>query len=273
LIIVDKKMTLLVINALIIFALSISGIFQGISSANDFTDRVVTVPILLYHNITNARSADSRYSVSIDNFRDQMKQLRYWGYSTISVEQLVDHIKNGSTLPLRPVVISFDDGYLEVYNNAYPIMEKNGFTGTVYVVANRLNAEGFLQEDELQELLDSGWEVGSHGMTHTELTQNHDLVRQEILQSRLDLEHALGIKVYSFAYPFGSVDWYISSKVYDYGYRAAVGVGNIMVHSFGTVYNFSRREVQGDADLEAFADLLPWSNYFVPAPIRKYIPE
>jgi len=263
----------LVINALLIFTLSVSGFFQGISSANVSSDRVVTVPILLYHNITDARSADSRYTVSIDNFRNQMEQLRYWGYSTITVKELVDHVRKGSTLPLRPVVISFDDGYLEIYDNAYPIMEKYGFTGTVYIVANRLNADGFLQDDELQILLDSGWEVGSHGMTHTELTQNHDLVRQEILQSRLDLEDALGIKVFSFAYPFGSVDSYISGKVYDYGYPAAVGVGHIMVHSYGTVYNLSRREVQGDADMEAFADILPWSNYFVPAPRRKYIPE
>lgn len=255
------------------FALSISGISQINSIASDSSERNVTVPILLYHNITNASFADSRYAVSIDDFKDQMEQLKYWGYSTITVKQLVDHIKKGHTLPPRPVVISFDDGYLNVYKNAFPIMEKYGFTGTVYLVANRLNADGFLQEEELLALLDNGWEVGSHGMSHTELTQNHDLVRQEILQSRLDIEDALGIKVFSFAYPFGSVDWYISIKVLDYGYRAAVGVGHLMVHSFGTVYNLSRREVQGDADLDAFTELLPWSNYFVPAPQRKYLPD
>jgi peptidoglycan/xylan/chitin deacetylase (PgdA/CDA1 family) len=263
----------LLIKALIVFSLSTSGIFQGFPFLNDSFDRVVTVPILLYHSITNARTADSRYAVSIDDFREQMQQLKFWGYSTITVKQLVDHIKKGSSLPPRPVVISFDDGYLDVYDNAFPIMEKFGFIGTVYIVANRLNSDGFLQEEELRVLLDNGWEVGSHGMTHTELTQNHGLVRQEVLQSRLDLEDALGIKVFSFAYPFGSLDWYVSSKVYDYGYRAAVGVGHIVVHSYGTVYNMSRREVQGDADLEAFADLLPWSNYFVPAPSRKFIPE
>jgi peptidoglycan/xylan/chitin deacetylase (PgdA/CDA1 family) len=266
-------MMIIFMNALIALILSISGFSQGHFALSNSSDRIVTVPILLYHSITNASSADSRYAVSIDDFKDQMEQLRFWGYSTITVKQLVDHINKGHTLPPRPVVISFDDGYLDVYNIAFPIMEKFGFTGTVYIVTNRLNADGFLQEEQLQTLLDNGWEVGSHGMTHTELTQNPDLVRQEILQSRLDLEDALGIKVFSFAYPFGSVDWYISNKVFDYGYRAAVGVGHIMVHSFGTIYNLSRREVQGDADLEAFADLLPWSNYYVPAPRSKYVPK
>jgi peptidoglycan/xylan/chitin deacetylase (PgdA/CDA1 family) len=261
------------ISATVAMILSICAILQGSSDLKDFQDQAVTVPILLYHRITDERAADSRYSVSIENFFQQMEELNYWGYSTISVEQLVDHISKGHTLPPRPVVISFDDGYLDVYNNAFPIMEKYGFTGTVYVVANRLNAEGFLQEEDLKTLLDQGWEIGSHGMTHTELTQNHALVRQEILQSRLDLEKALGIKVSSFAYPFGSVDGYISNKVFDYGYRAAVGVGHLVVHSFGTVYNLSRREVQGDADLEAFGDLLPWTDYYVPAPRQKYIPQ
>jgi hypothetical protein len=89
----------------------------------------------------------------------------------------------------------------------------------------------------------------------------------------LDLENALGIKISSFAYPFGANDWYVSKKVYDYGYQSAVGVGHLSVHSFGTLYNLSRREVEGGTDLTTFAELLPWSNYFVPAPKNKYTPQ
>lgn len=235
--------------------------------------REVTVPILLYHNITKENSSKNRYVVAEEDFSAQMERLKYWGYSSITIEDLVDHLNKGHPLPHRPVVISFDDGYLEVYENAFPIMERYGFFGTVYIVANRLHSDGFLQEDELKVLLDNGWEVGSHGMSHTELTQNHELVRDEILQSRLDIEDALGIKIYSFAYPFGTSDWYVLNKVLDYGYRAAVGVGNISKHSNGTVYNLSRREIQGGFDLDAFAALFPWTNYFVPSPVRKYVPE
>jgi peptidoglycan/xylan/chitin deacetylase (PgdA/CDA1 family) len=152
-------------------------------------------------------------------------------------------------------------------------MEYFDQTGSVFIVANRLNSAGFLQEEELEELIDNGWEVGSHSMTHTDLTLDHVLVRPEILQSRLDLENALGIKISSFAYPFGANNWYVSRKVYDYGYQSAVGVGHLSVHSFGTLYNLSRREVEGETDLTTFAELLPWSNYFVPAPKSKYTPQ
>jgi len=257
----------------IIIILSLTGFSTEVSAEGLEKERVVTVPILLYHRISNDSSANNRYTVSVTDFKDQMEQLRHWGYSSITIKDLVDHINKGHSLPRRPIVITFDDGYLDVFDNAFPIMERYGFSGTVYIVANRLNSDGFLQVEELQEILNHGWEVGSHGMTHTELTQNHILVRNEILQSRLDIEDALGIKVFSLAYPFGLWDWYVSSKVFDYGYRAAVGVGNISNHSYGTAYNLSRREVQGGVDLEAFAELLPWTNHFVPSPPRKYLPD
>ena len=259
--------------ALIIATLCLTETVSNAYARELASERVGTVPILLYHSVSNENPEDSRYAVSIADFKNQMERLRYWGYSTVTIKQLVDHINKGYSLPRRPVVISFDDGYLDVYQNAFPIMEHYGFTGTVYIVANRLESVGFLQVEQLKELIDSGWDVGSHGMTHTELTQNHALVRKEILQSRLDLENALGIKVFSFAYPFGSLDWYVSYKVYDYGYRAGVAVGNLITHNSGTVYNLSRREIQGDSDLDAFADLLPWSDRFVPAPRRKHIPD
>ncbi|MGW8224724.1 MAG: polysaccharide deacetylase family protein [Anaerolineales bacterium] len=241
-----------------------------ISEVRAASEDSVTVPILLYHSIPIQSSPNERYKVSTEHFEQQMQQLYEWGYSTINIETLVAHLYQGKSLPPRPIVITFDDGYEDIFENAFPIMERYGFTGTVYIVANRLNSDGFMHREQLQELLDHGWEVGSHSMTHTELTANHDLVRREVLQSRLDLNDALGIKVFSFAYPFGTLDWYISSKVLDYGYRAAVGVGNLSQHSAGTIYNLSRREVQGDASMQDFIDLLPWSRHFSPAPVRKY---
>lgn len=261
------------IFVILFVALAICFTWIGLNTrvAQAASDRVATVPILLYHGIPDNSPPSDRYNVSLAKFEDQMKLLKDYGYKTISIQQLVNHFNKGHVLPERPIVISFDDGYQNVYDNAFPIMERYGFTGTVYIVANRLQSDGFMNKKVLQDLVENGWEVGSHGMTHTELTQNHGLVRTEILQSRLDLNDALDIKVFSFAYPFGSSDWYISSKVLDYGYFAAVGVGNLDQHSSGTVYNLSRREVMGDANLQDFEALLPWTGRYVP-PRRKYTP-
>jgi peptidoglycan/xylan/chitin deacetylase (PgdA/CDA1 family) len=199
-----------------------------------------------------------------------MKRLHELGYRTITVKRLTDILTRGGYLPQRPIIISFDDGNQSVFEKAFPVMEKYGFSGTVYIVSNRLKSKDFMHKRELSELSDAGWEIGSHSMTHTNLVQNHALVRREILQSRLELEETLDIDVDSFAYPFGLTDAYIMKKVYDYGYQAGVGVGTSVKHSQGTMYYLSRREVYGDYSMNEFSNLLPWSTPLPPVLFRPH---
>jgi len=232
----------------------------------------VTVPILLYHHVA-AGDHPGRYFVSPEDFSAQMKSLKNWGYTTITIEKLVKALAKGSQLPDRPVVITFDDGNLDVYEQAYPVMEQLGFIGSVYLVANRLDTDGFLQKKQLKKMLASGWEVGSHSMTHADLVHDHAHVRREILQSRLDLNKILDIEVETFAYPFGLTDDYISYRVQNYGYRAGLGLGTGFNHSIGTLYYLSRIEVRGDFELDDFASLLPWSKPIFPYNPRRMIPR
>ena len=114
-----KKFIFLTLTISILY---LTGI-PSLASANELaSDRVATVPILLYHSISDENSEDNRYAVSVADFKDQMERLRYWGYSPVTIKQLVDHLNKGYSLPRRPVVISFDDGYLDVYQNAFPII-------------------------------------------------------------------------------------------------------------------------------------------------------
>lgn len=218
----------------------------------------VVAPILLYHHIS--KDSQSRYYVSPDNFRSEMESLRNWGYTTITPTFLVNVLINGGQLPSRPIIISFDDGNLDVYQNAFPVMKELGYVGAVYIVANRLESDNFLHADQLKELVAAGWEVGSHGMSHVDLTMNHSYLSREVLQSRLDLETAVGVPVLTIAYPFGTVDGFVAQKSQEYGYHAGMGLGTSVTHTWGTLYYLSRREVHGDMDLTTFAGLLPWSG-------------
>ena len=89
----------------------------------------VTVPILLYHHVV-AENHPGRYYVSRENFAAQMRSLKSWGYTTITIKQLVRKLTKGSPLPDRPVVITFDDGNLDVYEYAYRIMDELSFIGS-----------------------------------------------------------------------------------------------------------------------------------------------
>jgi len=102
----------------------------------------------------------------------------------------------------------------------------------------------------------SGWEVASHSMTHANLRKANVDLREEICTSRQKLMSLLEIPVYSFAYPYVEADSYIKNFTRDCGYTSAVGAGPGNTHSLEHVYFLSRREVQGEFNLDEFTNLL-----------------
>ena len=217
----------------------------------------VTAPILLYHHIA---VKDDRYYISPDVFRQQMETLVSLGYTGITVPQLVEVLQHGGELPERPVVITFDDGDLDVYQNAYPILQDLGLVATFYVVGTRLNSEDVISVDQLKEMTGAGWAVGCHSMTHIDLTLNHDALTYEAGNCKSLLEKEVGVPVVTFAYPYGTMDEFVAGKVAKYGYTSAVGLGTSSNHTWGTLYYLSRLEVQNSYDLAAFKALLPWTE-------------
>ncbi len=217
----------------------------------------VIAPILLYHHIGEK---DDRYYVSPVIFRQQMELLKKMGYTGINMTKLVDVLLRGGELPDRPVAITFDDGDLDVYQNAYPIMHELGMVGTLYIVGTRLNSNDFLSIDQMKEMIAAGWDVGCHSMTHIDLTLNHDALTYEAGSCKSFLEKELGIPINTFAYPFGSMDEFVAGKVVKYGYTAAVGLGTSYEHNWGTLFYLSRIEVQNSYDLTTFSALLPWTE-------------
>ncbi len=215
----------------------------------------VVAPILLYHHIADVGNSN-RYYVSVENFRQQMLSLKQAGYTSITPATLVEALVYGAELPPKPVVITFDDGNLDVYTFAFPIMRELGYIGAFYIVGDRLAAEGDVGTGELAELVAAGWEIGSHGMSHADLTLDHTILRTEILQSRLLLEEQLGIPVRTLAYPFGMADAFVVDQTEDYGYSAGMGLGTFNTHTLGARFYLSRREVRYEYDLTAFMDLL-----------------
>ncbi len=117
---------------------------------------------------------------------------------------LVNAVMEGADLPPRPLLITFDDGNSDNYFNAFPIMQKYGFTGVVYIIGNYMGTPGYMNADQIKVMAAAGWEVGSHSMSHLDLSElDPQRQRYEIVESREKLESELGFHVMTFAYPFG----------------------------------------------------------------------
>ncbi|NUM48858.1 MAG: polysaccharide deacetylase family protein, partial [Anaerolineales bacterium] len=219
----------------------------------------VTAPILLYHRIETSTTPE-KIRVSPEAFRAQMEKLVEWGYTPISISLLVEALVHGANLPERPVVITFDDGQRTVFTEAFPVMQDLNMTGVVYLLSRGIYSDpNLMNVADLKTLIAAGWEVGSHSQSHPDLTLSHDLINQEIAQSRTELETALHTSVRTFAYPFGAMDELTSNYVVNH-YDAGLGLGKSWEHTIWNLHYLSRIGVYGTYTLEDFARLLPWSD-------------
>lgn len=218
----------------------------------------VKVPILLYHHIA-VSPVNSRYYVPPDKFDAELKLLHDWGYRTITTTQLIQAITQGASLPPRPMLITFDDGNADNYTNAFPIMQKYGFTGVLYIVVQYMDTPNYMSTAQIKEMSAAGWEVGSHSETHRDLAHSPDSLRYEIVQSRKDLQARLGVPVLTFAYPFGAEDSAAGDYAHFAGYIAAMGASGFTAdQGKGNLFLLQRCEIKGSDTVKNFTRFLPW---------------
>lgn len=198
----------------------------------------VTAPILLYHHVT-PEYVDSDYYLTLDLFTQQMDWLVAEGYTSITASQLVQAITQGGKLPDKPVLITFDDGFVDVYQYVYPVLKARSLVATWYLVATYLNGQNCVTTEQAEELISAGWEIGSHSMTHADLQYTQDS-NYEMAQSRALLMKALGAPIDTIAYPFGSANEYVFQKTVKYGFTAGMGLGKSSLHDMSTLFYLSR---------------------------------
>ncbi|MBI5739896.1 MAG: polysaccharide deacetylase family protein [Nitrospirae bacterium] len=160
------------------------------------------VPVVMYHGVgvVNEKWIWKYLTCPWELFEKQLKWLRRKGYETISLRQLYEHMKNGSELPALPVLLTFDDGYLDNWVFAYPLLKKYGFRGAVYVNPefadprdivrknledvwyretpfHDLETKGFLSWPEMKIMEAEGViDIQSHSMSHTWYFCEEDIV-------------------------------------------------------------------------------------------------
>lgn len=224
----------------------------------------IECPILLYHHVASAPPGDTAlaaiYYIQPADFELQMQALQAWGYHTISISLLAEAILHSAALPPHPIVITFDDGNLDAFTNGFPIMQKYGFTGVMYVIVGRMQTAGYINAEQLKALVAAGWEVGDHSLSHLDLRQEHDRLEIELSQSRQILEQAVGAPVNTFSYPFGAQDSIVISHVRADGYTAAVGLGGGWQQGEDNLFYLSRRPVLAGDNPAKLASYLPWSG-------------
>lgn len=207
-----------------------------------------SIPVLVYHHVTETEREDIRaFSISPGRFLSQMRYLKKKGYASISLDELANiemggesgagpgpKIKSPKTKKL--FAISFDDGYLDNYTNAFPVLKLFGFKATVFLATGFVGKKtqpigscapsAHMDWPQAKEMQRHGMSFQSHTCTHPDMTKiGVEQINRELNESRKEIEAHLGAPVRHFAYPYGRFNERVMERVKEAGYAWSYAAG------------------------------------------------
>lgn len=229
-----------------------SGLVRNATPQPDWEPHTGPVPILEYHVLGEA-PADAPYPelyVARPDFRHQLEWLEEHGYEAVTLEQVEEAWYHGGTLPAKPVVLSFDDGYRPQFTFALPQLRKHGWAGVL-----NLKAEGSdLYESNVKAMIHAGWELAAHTIHHLDLTTlDAATLEEEVAGSREILRRDYGVPVKDFCYPAGKFDDTVIAAVEAAGYVGAT----TEIRGYATSespYELARFEILGSSGVSGLAE-------------------
>lgn len=214
------------------------------------TDKVQSVPILMYHQLGDGPNT---LYVRDSEFYEQMNYLKEHKFRVISLSEAVRKMQNREPLD-KTVVITFDDGYETFFSKAFPVLKAYRFPATVFIITKQMEDGWYLTWEQSRQLY-AGWmEIGSHTNNHPWLAnQSKDIYTDEIFGSKKIIEEQLQVPCEVFCYPGGSYNNAVSNTVKEAGYLTAVTTVHGKASINGNQYQLSRIRVPRGMSLKSFA--------------------
>lgn len=229
-----------------------SGLVRNAIPQPDWAPYTGPVPILEYH-VLGPAPADAPYPelyVTRPEFHREMDWLEEHGYEAVTLEQVEDAWYHGGSLPPKPVVLSFDDGYRPQFTYALPELRRHGWAGVL-----NLKAEGSdLYESNVKAMIAAGWELASHTINHSDLTTlDAAALEEEVAGARQILRREYGVPVADFCYPAGEFDETVIAAVEAAGYVTATTEISGYA-SRDTPYELARFEILDSSGVSGMAE-------------------
>jgi len=232
--------------------------------APDAVQRAAQVPILMYHYISDPPpGSDSlRYGLSVTpaNFDAQLGYLKQAGYRAITLYDLHDFLTQGKPLPDKPIILTFDDGYVDAYTHALPILQQHGLVGTFFVLTGPADRDGegrYLTYKQMAAMSAAGMDIELHSREHYDLrSRSNDFLVHQIAGGKESLEAHLNRPVRWFAYPSGQYDAAVVRVLKSAGFWGSVTTQPGRAHTPATLFDLPRIRIGGAHTLNAFIKTL-----------------
>jgi len=217
---------------------------------------------LVYHLIN--RTIDDKNAISEEAFENQLRYLHEHGYTVLSLTEAIDILDGKKQAPPRPVLLTFDDGYVDNLYVAVPFLQAYGMTATLFVISayvgntNRWNPKAcydvkHLSWHELRHWLAAGCDIGGHTHTHFCMTRfSASEMEDAVSVNKSILEEHLSIKLRAFSYPYGAYNQLAQETVSQH-YELAFAVDNGGMDARANRYALHRLTVSPKWNSEEFA--------------------
>ena len=227
--------------------------------------------ILMYHDIAADHASAKRLSVPVDDFASQLHFLYSEGFETLTASTVACALADGRKLPERAVVITFDDGFADLYEIAFPILSRYNFTITVFITTEWIqDSESsrsvrrpgrMLSWSQIRDLAGAGFEIGAHSCSHPQLDQlSKRYLEDELRISKAMLEDELQRPIAGMAYPFGYSNIGVRRMAQQQGYKYACAVGNRIIDGSWDQFALPRLTVKRGTSLHQFQRLVYGRN-------------
>lgn len=236
--------------------------YPSSARAQSLAASIVRVPILMYHYVRVNPVARDRIgadlSVTPQHFAQQMAFLASHGFHTITLDDLMGAIYNQESLPSRPVILTFDDGYEDFYTDAYPVMRQYGFKSTSFIITGFVGTRRYMSWAQIVKLHSEGLvSFEDHTVDHSDMGRmSAARANIEMARSKASLESLLGTPVRYIAYPSGHYDAAVLSLLHRDGFVAGIGTAYGSVHGVFDLSALTRVRIHGTDTLASFAQKL-----------------
>lgn len=212
------------------------------------------IPILMYHAIQYLPG--NTLGVPPQQFREEMEWLSQQGYTTITIDQLSTTLATSASMPLKPIMLTFDDGYADNYTEAWPILKQLYQKATFFVTTNSVGT-GMMTWDQLRELQNDGNMIESHTVNHFDLsTLSEEQQLREIAGAKKIIEDHLGNTVTALCYPSGRFNETTFKAMKSAGYTLGFTTQPGIAHVPDSPFTLKRVRISGGISLKQFQQLL-----------------
>lgn len=223
--------------------------------------------VLMYHSVGRNNLF---FNVQPQDFIKQMNYLKKKRFKVVSLKQLVEWIEKKQPIPKKTIILTFDDGYQDNYFNVWPILKKNNFPATIFLVPDLINRRigdsknivlDMLNWLEIREMHQSGLiDFQPHSLTHRVLNQiDLEQAEEEIKKSKEIIEEQLNKVCCFFAYPRGDFDEKVVNVLKKFGLTAGLTLRHGFVDERVDLFKLPRQSINSETDMVQFKGKLKFN--------------